>query len=62
MPFGLKNTSTIFSRVIVAAFKDFTHTFLEVYLDDWKMFILLKDHVEELKLMLRIDEDSVRSH
>jgi hypothetical protein len=34
MPFGLKNAHAIFSRVVVVAFKDFIHKFLEVYLDD----------------------------
>jgi hypothetical protein len=34
MPFGLKNAPTIFSRVVVATFKEFIHKFLEVYLDD----------------------------
>jgi hypothetical protein len=52
IPFGLKNAPTIFSRVVVAAFKDFIDKFLEVYLDDWKAFSLLKDHVESLRLML----------
>jgi hypothetical protein len=52
MLFALKNTPVIFSRVVVAAFKDFIHKFLEVYLDDWIVFILLKDHVEILRLML----------
>jgi hypothetical protein len=52
MSFGLKNAPAIFSRVVVAAFKYFIHNFLEVYLDDWTMFILLKDHVEVLRLML----------
>jgi hypothetical protein len=52
MPFGLKNAPAIFSRVVVASFKDFIHKFLEVYLDDWTMFSLLKDHVEVLRLML----------
>jgi hypothetical protein len=37
---------------VVIAFKDFIHTFLEVYLDDWTIFILLKDHVEVLRLIL----------
>jgi hypothetical protein len=32
--FGLKNTPAVFSRVVVAVFKEFIHTFLEVYLDD----------------------------
>jgi hypothetical protein len=37
-PFGLNNAPTIFSRVVVAPFKDFIHKFLEVYLDDWTIF------------------------
>jgi hypothetical protein len=52
MPFGLKNATTVFSRVVVASFKEFTHNFLELYLYDWSVFILLKDHIEVLKLML----------
>jgi hypothetical protein len=51
IPFGLKNTFAIVSSVVVA-FKDFIHTFLEVYLDDWTIFSLLKDHVEVLRLIL----------
>jgi hypothetical protein len=50
--FGLKNAPAIFSRVVVAAFKFFIHKFLEVYLYDWTIFILLKYHVEVLRLML----------
>jgi hypothetical protein len=34
MSFGLKNAPTIFSRVVIAPFKEFIHQFLEVYLDD----------------------------
>jgi hypothetical protein len=52
MTFGLKNALLIFSRVVVAAFKDFIHKYLEVYLDDWTIFILLGDHVEFLILIL----------
>jgi hypothetical protein len=52
IPFGLKNSLVIFSRIVVVAFKDFIHKFLEVYLDDWTIFSLLKDHVEVLRLML----------
>jgi hypothetical protein len=37
---------------VIATFKDFIHKFLEVYLDDWIVFSLLKDHVEVLRLML----------
>jgi hypothetical protein len=52
MPFGLKNAPAIFSRVVVATFKEFIHKFIEVYLDDWTMFCLMKDHIEVLRLML----------
>jgi hypothetical protein len=49
MPFGLKNAPAVFSRVVVATFKEFIHKFLEVYLDDWTVFSLLKDHIEVLQ-------------
>jgi hypothetical protein len=52
MSFGLKNAPTIFSRVVIDAFKEIIHQFLEVYLDDWTVYSLLKDHVEVLRLML----------
>jgi hypothetical protein len=52
MPFGLKNVPTIFFRVVIIVFKEFIYQFLEVYLDDWKIYILLKEHVEVLRLML----------
>jgi hypothetical protein len=39
MLFGLKNAPAIFSRVVIAAFKEFIHQFLEVYLDDWTVYI-----------------------
>jgi hypothetical protein len=52
MPFGLKNSRTMFYQVVVTAFKEFIHKLLEVYLDDWTMFSLLTDHIEVLCLML----------
>jgi hypothetical protein len=52
MPFGLKNAPAIFSRIVVAAFKEYIHKFLEVYLDDWTVFGLVKHHVASLRLML----------
>ena len=41
MPFGLKNTPVIFSRIVVSVFIYFIHKFLEVYFDDWIVFGLL---------------------
>jgi hypothetical protein len=52
MPFRLKNASSIFSMVVVKAFKEFLHTFLEAYFDDWTVFSLLQNHIECLRLML----------
>jgi len=52
MPFGLKNSPVIFSKVVIAAFNEFIHKFLEVYFDDWTMFRLVKNHVSSLRLML----------
>jgi hypothetical protein len=52
MPFGLKNVPTIFSRVVIISFKEFIHQFLEVYMDDWTVYIMLKYHVEVLRMML----------
>ena len=52
MPFGLKNAPSIFSRVVVAVFKEFIHKFLEVYFDDWTIFGLMAKHVGALRLMV----------
>jgi hypothetical protein len=52
IPFGLKKALAIFSRVVVEAFKEFLHKFLEAYFDDWIVFSLLKNHIECLRIML----------
>jgi hypothetical protein len=52
MLFGLNNSLFVFYRLVVEAFKEFIHTFLEVYLDDWNVFSLLKEHIETLCFML----------
>lgn len=52
MIFGLKNAPKLFSCVVVVAFKDFIHKFLEVYLGGWTVFSLLKKHIQKLRLML----------
>jgi len=52
MPFGMKNATGIFSRVVVKYFKEFIHKFLKVYLYYWIVFSLLKYHIEVLRLML----------
>ena len=42
MPFGLKNAPAIFYRVVITAFKEYIHHFLEVYFDDWTILGSLK--------------------
>lgn len=58
MSFRLMNAPTIFSRVVIAAFKEFIHKFLEVQFNDWTIFGLVKHHVASLCLML----DTCRKH
>ena len=52
IPFGLKNAPAIFSGIVVSAFKDFIHKFIEVYFYDWTVFGLVRDHIESLRMML----------
>jgi hypothetical protein len=52
MSFGLKNAPAIFFRVVVEAFKEFLHKFMEAYFDDWTVCSLLQNHIECLRLML----------
>jgi hypothetical protein len=51
MPFGLKNTPAVFSRIVIETFREFIHKFIEVYMDDWTIYSLLKEHVALLRLM-----------
>ena len=51
-PFGLKNSPSIFSRIVVVAFKYFIHKFLEVYFDYWTIYGVVKFHIEDLIMML----------
>ena len=48
----MKNAPTVFFEVVFTTFKEFIDKFLEVYLDDWTMFILLKGHIKTMFLML----------
>jgi hypothetical protein len=51
IPFGLKNAFAVFSRIVIAAFREFIHKFIEVYMDGWRIYSLLKKHVALLRLM-----------
>jgi hypothetical protein len=52
MPFKLNNPPMVFSQIMIKAFHDFIHNFLEVYLDNWTIYILLKENIELSRLML----------
>ena len=52
MLFGLNNAPAIFSRIVVAVFKEFIQKFLEVYFDYCTVFGMVKFHVVSLRLML----------
>jgi hypothetical protein len=51
MPFGLKNSPIVFSRIIIVDFHNLIHKFLEVCTNDWTMFILLKEYIGLLRLI-----------
>lgn len=34
MPFGLKNSLTMFLRIVIIVFWDYIYIFMEVYMDD----------------------------
>ena len=51
MPFGLKNVPQVFSTIVIATFRDYIHMFLEVYMDDWIVHSLLKNHCSLLRVM-----------
>ena len=48
MPFVLKNAPMIFSLVVVTVFKEFIHNFMQVYMDDWTVYGLVRDHLANL--------------
>jgi hypothetical protein len=51
IPFILKNAPTVFSWIVIENFKEFIHKFIEVYMDDWMVYNLLKENVVILCLM-----------
>ena len=48
MPFGMKNAPAVFSCVVVAVFKDFIQKFMQVYMNDWTVYGLIRDHLDNL--------------
>ena len=52
MPFGLKNATAIFFRIVFASFKDYIQKIIEAYFDDWIAFGSMKYDIESLRMML----------
>jgi hypothetical protein len=51
IPFILKNAPAFFSQILIAAFREFIQKFIEVYMEEWTVYNLLKEHVALLRLM-----------
>jgi len=51
MLFGLKIAPVVYLRILIIAFHDIIHKFLEVYIDDWMVYSFLKNHSSFLKVM-----------
>jgi hypothetical protein len=51
MPFGLMNSLAIFSRIVIPTFREFIRKFMEVYMDDWTVYSLLKENIEFVQFM-----------
>ena len=43
MPFGLKNAPVVFSCIVIVAFREYIHKFLEVYMDEWTVSYELEE-------------------
>lgn len=52
MPFGLKNAPVVFSRIVIKSFQEYLYKTMVVYVDDWTVYSLLKEHVKCIILML----------
>lgn len=51
LPFGLNNVPTLFSQIVIAAFRDYIDQFLKVYMYDWRVYSLLRKHTNLLRVM-----------
>ena len=54
MRFGLKNEPTIFFKIVLKYFQENLYKTIEIYFDDWTIYILLKEHAKWITLMLEI--------
>ena len=52
MPLDLKDALGYFSRILIATFKEFIHKLLDVCLNEWTMFHIIKQDVQLLWFVL----------
>ena len=52
MPFGLKSTPIVFSRIVVKTVQEDIYKTMAIYFDDWMIYSMLKYHCKWLRLML----------
>ena len=52
MMFGLKTAPTTFQRIISEVFEEYIPTFVQVFLDDFAVYEMCKDHLHYLRLCL----------
>jgi len=51
MLLGLTNALAIFPKIMIVAFRDFIHKFLEVYMDYLNVYGLLKEDISLVRLI-----------
>ncbi len=49
MPFGVKNGSPTYQRVVIKAFHEYIGVFMKIFLDDFTIFSDMSTHLEKLK-------------
>jgi hypothetical protein len=50
MPFGVKNGSPTFQRIINRAFKEYLNQFMKIFLDDFMVYSDMDSHLMKLRL------------
>lgn len=53
MLFGLTNAPTTFQRIVLNIFRKLIRETIAVFLDDWTLYKIMKNHIENLRTMLQ---------
>jgi hypothetical protein len=57
MPFGVKNGSPTFQRVVSRAFRKYLDQFMKIFLDDFTVYSDMESHLMKLKLFFQKCKD-----